>query len=148
MLSIHKKWAENNLCLSWILIRGKVISLFSIRSILWLQFVVLQLFISWLIVLGNRKVNPMICIIRALLQTGQPYWHHYGSQVMGSRITCSFWWEICHVIYHILLLKKLCHMYAIYSHVSNGTNPCINKAIHVLLMHGFGVLRISILGPS
>ena len=38
--------------------------------------------------------------------------------------------------------------HAINSHVLTGTNPCINKAIHVLLMHGFVVLRISIPGPS
>ena len=38
--------------------------------------------------------------------------------------------------------------HAINSHVLTGTNPCINKAIHVLLMHRFAVLRISILGPT
>ena len=27
------------------------------------------------------------------------------------------------------------------SHVSTGTNPCINKAIHMLLMHRFGTLN-------
>ena len=37
---------------------------------------------------------------------------------------------------------------AINSHVLTGTNPCINKAIHVLLMHRFVVLRISIPGPT
>ena len=26
------------------------------------------------------------------------------------------------------------------SHVSTGTNPCINKAIHMLLMHEYGTL--------
>ena len=38
--------------------------------------------------------------------------------------------------------------HAVYSHVLTGTNPCINKAIHMLLMHGFAVLRISIPRPS
>ena len=38
--------------------------------------------------------------------------------------------------------------YTINSHVLIGTNPCINKAIHVLSIHGFAVLSISIPGPS
>ena len=33
-------------------------------------------------------------------------------------------------------------------HVLTGTNPCINKAIHVLLMHNFLTLRIRTLGWS
>ena len=43
----------------------------------------------------------------------------------------------------ILALKDVSH--AIYSHALSGTNPCINKAIHMLLIYGFAVLRISIL---
>ena len=39
-------------------------------------------------------------------------------------------------------------LHAINSHVLTSTNPCINKAIHVLLMHGFAVLRKRIPGPS
>ena len=35
-------------------------------------------------------------------------------------------------------------LHAINSHVLTSTNPCINTAIHVLLMYGFAVLRISI----
>ena len=35
---------------------------------------------------------------------------------------------------------------AINSHVLTGKNPCISQAIHVLLMHGFCILHISILG--
>ena len=38
-------------------------------------------------------------------------------------------------------------LHAINSHVLTGTNPCINNAIHMLLIHGFAVLRISIPGP-
>ena len=38
--------------------------------------------------------------------------------------------------------------HAINSRVLTGTNPCINKAIHVLLMHSFAVLQISIPGAS
>ena len=34
------------------------------------------------------------------------------------------------------------------SHDLTGRNPCINKAIHVLLIHDFAVLRISIPGLS
>ena len=37
---------------------------------------------------------------------------------------------------------------AINSHVLTDTNPCFNKAIHVLLMHRFAVLQISIPGPT
>ena len=32
------------------------------------------------------------------------------------------------------------------SHVSMITNPCINQAIHVLLMHRFGIFNIPIPG--
>ena len=39
-------------------------------------------------------------------------------------------------------------LHTITSKVLTGTNPCINKAIHVLLINGFAVLRISILGLS
>ena len=39
-------------------------------------------------------------------------------------------------------------LHAINSHVLTSTNPCINKAIHVLLLHGCEVLRIYIPGPS
>ena len=38
--------------------------------------------------------------------------------------------------------------HTINSHVLTGRNPCINKAIHVLLKHGFVVLHISISVPS
>ena len=38
--------------------------------------------------------------------------------------------------------------HAINSHVLTRTNPCINKAIHVLLIHGYAVLSMSIPGPS
>ena len=34
---------------------------------------------------------------------------------------------------------------AINSHVLTDKTPCINKAIHVLLMHGFSTLDIHIL---
>ena len=37
-------------------------------------------------------------------------------------------------------------MHAFNSHVSTSTNPCINKAIHMLLMHGFGTLIILVPG--
>ena len=43
---------------------------------------------------------------------------------------------------HILLHKKLCR------HVLTDKNPYINKAIHVLLMHGFCTLHILILGRN
>ena len=32
------------------------------------------------------------------------------------------------------------------SHVSSSTNPCISKAIHMLLMHEFGSLNALVLG--
>ena len=35
--------------------------------------------------------------------------------------------------------------HAINSHVLTGKTPCINQAIHELLMHGFGTLHIRIL---
>ena len=38
--------------------------------------------------------------------------------------------------------------HTIYNHVLTGRNPCINTAIHMLLIHGFAVLRISIPVPS
>ena len=44
--------------------------------------------------------------------------------------------------------RKKTVLHAINSHVLTSTNPCINKAIHVLVMHGFAVLRISISRPS
>ena len=37
-------------------------------------------------------------------------------------------------------------LHAINSHVLTGKNPCINQAIHMLLMHGFCTLHIRILG--
>ena len=36
--------------------------------------------------------------------------------------------------------------HAINSHVLTSTNPCINLAIHMLLMHGIAVLRITFAG--
>ena len=36
--------------------------------------------------------------------------------------------------------------HAINSHVLTNKNPCINQAIHVLLMYGFCTLHIRILG--
>ena len=36
--------------------------------------------------------------------------------------------------------------YAIKSHVLISKNPCINQAVHVLLMNGFCTLHIRILG--
>ena len=41
------------------------------------------------------------------------------------------------------ILHKKTMSYAINSHVLTGRNPCIDKTIHVLLIHGFVVLRIS-----
>ena len=41
-------------------------------------------------------------------------------------------------------IKSVPH--AFNSHVSMSTNPCINKAIHVLLMHGFGILILLLPG--
>ena len=41
-------------------------------------------------------------------------------------------------------IKSLTH--ACNSHVSMNTNPCSNKAVHVLLLHGFGTLNILVLG--
>ena len=38
--------------------------------------------------------------------------------------------------------------HSINNSVLTSTNPCINKATHVLLMHGFAVLQISIPGSS
>ena len=37
------------------------------------------------------------------------------------------------------LTHKICHM--LLRHFSMSTNPCINKAIHMLLMHSFGTLN-------
>ena len=45
---------------------------------------------------------------------------------------------------YIIALKSMSH--AINSHVLTDKNPCINQAIHVLLMHGFCALHIRILG--
>ena len=36
--------------------------------------------------------------------------------------------------------------YAINSHVLTEKNPCINKAIHVLLIHGYETLRVRFQG--
>ena len=38
--------------------------------------------------------------------------------------------------------------HAVNIHVLTRTNLCINRAIHVLLIHGFAVLHINIAGPS
>ena len=46
----------------------------------------------------------------------------------------------------VYCIKTVLH--TINSHVLTGTNQCINKAIHVLLIHGLAVLRISIPGPQ
>ena len=43
-------------------------------------------------------------------------------------------------------IKTVSH--AINSHVLTGTSLCIDKAVHVLLIHSFVALRISISGPS
>ena len=47
-------------------------------------------------------------------------------------------------------MKSVPH--AFNSHVSNkfltGTSPCTNKAIYMLLMHGFGTLNTLILGDN
>ena len=51
-----------------------------------------------------------------------------------------------HSLSVITALKAVSH--AINSHVLTGTNPCFNKAIHVLLIHGLAVLPISIPGLS
>ena len=45
---------------------------------------------------------------------------------------------------YIIAQKAVSHV--IISHVLTRTNPCINKARHVLLKHGFAVVLISILG--
>ena len=37
---------------------------------------------------------------------------------------------------------------SINGHVLMGTNPCINKATHVLLMQGILTLHMHILGPG
>ena len=47
-------------------------------------------------------------------------------------------------IYYMYCTKSVQHAYN--SHVSSSTNPCVNKAIHVLLMQGFGTLNILVLG--
>ena len=44
--------------------------------------------------------------------------------------------------------KILYVLHIINRHVLTSTNPCLNNTIHVLLIHGFVVLRISIPGPS
>ena len=54
--------------------------------------------------------------------------------------------KIC--ISRFILLHKKAVLHAINSHVFTGTNPCIIKAIHTQLIHGFAVLRICIPGPS
>ena len=55
---------------------------------------------------------------------------------------------VAHIVYKPTLLHHKAVSHAINSHVLTGKNPCINKEIHVLLIHGFAVLRISIPGPS
>ena len=45
---------------------------------------------------------------------------------------------------HIIAKQSVLH--AFNSHVSTGINPCINRAIYVLLMHGFGTLNTLFLG--
>ena len=51
-------------------------------------------------------------------------------------------------INHYYCIKTVSH--GINSHVLTGKNPCINQAIHVLLMHGFCTLliRVRILGHN
>ena len=34
------------------------------------------------------------------------------------------------------------------SHALTGEKPCINKAIHVLLMHGYATFNMIVLGPQ
>ena len=46
---------------------------------------------------------------------------------------------------YIIAQKAVPH--AINNHVLTGKNPCINHAIHVLLMHGFCTLHKRVLGP-
>ena len=52
----------------------------------------------------------------------------------------------CQVIQIIIALKALLH--TVNSHVLIDTNPCINKTVHILLIHGFEVLHISSPGLS
>ena len=70
--------------------------------------------------------------------------HFYDSntEIFVMKVT-SFHLEYEYLYYCI---KALSHI--INSHVLTSTNPCINKAIHMLLMHGFAVLHISIPRPS
>ena len=53
-----------------------------------------------------------------------------------------------YIVFLCNIIAQKAVLHAINSHVLTSTNPCINKAIHMLLMHGFVVLRISILGLS
>ena len=47
---------------------------------------------------------------------------------------------------HVSKILYVSHI--INRHVLTSTNPCLNNTIHVLLIQGFAVLRISIPGPS
>ena len=39
-------------------------------------------------------------------------------------------------------------LHVINSHALTGEKPCINKAIHALLMHGYATFSMSIPGPQ
>ena len=47
--------------------------------------------------------------------------------------------------YRIVIVAQKGMSHAINSHVSTGKNPCINQAMHTLLMGGFCTLNICIL---
>ena len=69
-------------------------------------------------------------------------------------MSCQIWTnaaksglELCP--YDVKFIGYHCMMvHTFNSHVKTGTNPCINKANHILLMHGFGTLNTLILGQS
>ena len=63
-----------------------------------------------------------------------------GEITPSAELCQSGWYHSfgCHELNEYYCRKTVSH--AINSHVLTSTNPCINKAIHVLLMHGFAVL--------
>ena len=61
---------------------------------------------------------------------------------MFIHVGLAYWLFLECITYYCI--KSLQH--AFNSHFSTGTYPCINKAIHVLLMHGFGTLNILVPG--
>ena len=65
-----------------------------------------------------------------------------GGGGMGS---CCDLYEVCYSAYYCIK-KAVSHV--INSRALTGKKPCINKAIHALLMHGYTTFNMTVPGPQ